>query len=339
MRFKQVLNFWVKIMISGILALGILSLLCLFYYNPPIAVPQPEGYTNYKYMPNDHWSNMTEGYGRGITNGLGYNDLQNPVEGAKTICFLGSSQTEALQVGAEKNFVALLEQKLSADADDTNDYQCLNFGISGHFFEVVVSNFERFADGFENVDYVVIEVDNVEFTNEELEKMLNEEYHADMDEGVFRKTLKRIPYLRLLVKQYQDLRSNDGSDSDAGIGVSGYEDYAMRLDPVMKKLSDCSRTCGFELVVLKHSPIALDTDNKAYAINSAEAVDQFKKSCEANGIRFLCTDEVFCEHVNTHAELPYGFSNSRPGIGHLNEVGHRLIAQQLYSELFAAKER
>lgn len=339
MKIKNYLKFCLKVICSSILALAILSLLCLIYYNPPIAIAQPDGYTNSRFLPNSFWSLMTEGCGHGVTNELGYNDLQNPVAGKKTICFLGSSQTEALQVGANKNFVSLLENRLSTDGDNSNNYQCLNLGISGHFFNITVSNFENFAKSFEDVNYVIIEVSDIEFTEKELEKMLNGEYHIDLGERSFLyKVLQRIPYLRLLFKQYQDLQKNSISSSNTKNEVPTFEDYATLLDPVMKKLFTISQEHGFEVIILKHSQIALDDNNKAYAKNNAKAVSQFKKSCEANGIRFLSVDGVFCDHANSHAELPNGFSNSRPGTGHLNEVGHRLIADYLYTELFATKE-
>lgn len=339
MKLKNYLKFCLKVICSGILALAILSLFCLVYYNPPISVAQPNGYTNSKFLSNTYWSYMIEGYGYGVINELGYNDLQNPVAGRKTICFLGSSHTEALQVGAEKNFVALLESMLSTDENASNDYQCLNLGVSGHFFNVVVSNFENFAKEFKNIDYVIIEANNVEFTEKEIEKMLNGDYHSDLGERSWAyKSLQRIPYLRLLVKQYQDLQKNSNPSIDATNEESTFDNYKASLDPVMKKLSAISKENGFEIIILKHSEIAFDDNNKAYAKNNAEALVQFKESCEANGIRFLSVDDVFCEYADTYAVLPRGFSNSRPGKGHLNEVGHRLIAEHLYTELFAAKE-
>ena len=339
MKAKKYLVFLIKMMFSGILALIILSLLCLVYYNPPLALPQPDGYTNYKFPLNTSWSFMTEGNGRGTTNSLGYNDLQDPVAGEKAICFLGSSHTEALQVDTEKNFVSVFETMLASDESVANDYQCLNLGISGHFFNVVVSNFQSFANNFDQVDYVIIETSNVEFSEEELEKMLNEEYHNGLTERSFiYESLRRVPYLRLLFKQYGDLQQNSNADAALPVEQKSYENYAELLDPVMNKLSEISREHGFELIILHHSYIYFDENNQVYAQCNAEAQTQFQQSCEANGIRYLNTNDIFCKHVNSNAELPYGFSNTCFGTGHLNEVGHQLVAELLYSEMFAKEE-
>ena len=39
------------------------------------------------------------------------------------------------------------------------------------------------------------------------------------------------------------------------------------------------------------------------------------------------------EHFQQSREIPYGFRNTAMGTGHLNEAGHRLIAQTLYTYL------
>ena len=54
---------------------------------------------------------------------------------------------------------------------------CINFGISGHFLNISVSNFRYFAEAFKDTDIscAVIETANLSYTAEELEKMLNEE--------------------------------------------------------------------------------------------------------------------------------------------------------------------
>lgn len=74
-------------MVSGVLTLVILSALCLIYYNPPMSAAQPDGYTNWKYVPNSSWRFMTEGHGHGTINSLGYNDPQDPIPGVESICF------------------------------------------------------------------------------------------------------------------------------------------------------------------------------------------------------------------------------------------------------------
>ena len=39
------------------------------------------------------------------------------------------------------------------------------------------------------------------------------------------------------------------------------------------------------------------------------------------------------EHYNKYHELPYGFANTTPGNGHLNEVGHKIMADVIIDYL------
>ena len=38
---------------------------------------------------------------------------------------------------------------------------------------------------------------------------------------------------------------------------------------------------------------------------------------------------VFAQYYEEHKEIPYGFANTKPGNGHLNKLGHRLVAETL----------
>ncbi len=55
----------------------------------------------------------------------------------------------------------------------------------------------------------------------------------------------------------------------------------------------------------------------------------FKQACEDNGIVFLDTTEAFLQLYYEEQVLPNGFCNTAIGVGHLNQYGHRIIAQLL----------
>ena len=42
----------------------------------------------------------------------------------------------------------------------------------------------------------------------------------------------------------------------------------------------------------------------------------------------------FEEYYNENCKLPRGFSNTKIGSGHINEDGHRVIAERLFSEIY-----
>lgn len=323
---KKLFLFMGKLAISGILALIILSAFTLVYFNSPISQPQPGKYTNSKLTPNTVWVGMIEGVGYGVTNNLGYNDADPYDPNAPVIAIMGSSHTEALQVPQDETYTAKLQESLSENGIDIN---CLNLGISGHFLNINVSNFEYLAAEFENAECVVIETVSLSYTPEELEKMLNGEYHTDRQErGLIYSTAQRIPYFRLLFKQYQEIKLKNAPPEPESTEPFDYTAYEEKLELVMQKLSGIAAEKEFPLVILYHNfPVV--TNGSAAREDDARMLEIFRNCCERNGIVFVDVTDRFVEHFNETYQLPYGFSNTTMGAGHLNTVGHSIIAQEL----------
>lgn len=333
---KKIVAYFLKLAVSGVLALVILSALTLVYYNPPISKAQPDKYTNSKFESNAFWSDMIEGWGFGTTNDLGYNDPDGFATSDPVIAVLGSSHTEALQVSQKKNYVSKLQEKLSGDSDKTNDISCLNLGVSGHFFDTSVSNFEYFAESFSNVRDAVIETGDLEFTPEQLEKMLNGEYHTDLGEkGLLYESVQKIPYARLLYKQYMDTKKVEGASSEKP--DTDYPLYEEGMDKVLEKLSGIAAEKGFELTILYHNKVMVKNRN-GFRTDDLQIVEIFQKCCEKNDVMFIDVTDSFVERFNATYELPYGFSNTTMGSGHLNELGHSIVADELYKHFAAQAE-
>ncbi|MBQ3075704.1 MAG: SGNH/GDSL hydrolase family protein [Clostridia bacterium] len=329
---KKVFVFFCKLAISGVLALAILSTLTLIYYNPPVSVAQPDKFTNSKFRSNVFWSDMLEGFGYGTTNDLGYNSAEDFNGEEPMLAIIGSSQTEALQVPQGKTYASQLQKLFAEDSDPGNDIACMNFGISAHFFNVSASNFEYFANSFSNVQNVVIEAGNLEFTPEELEKTLAGEYHSDKTSRGFLGTLsQKIPYARLMYKQLLDSQKGGGEATAAPAEPveKDYEAYEAGMDAILKKLSGIAEEKGFTLSILYHNGIAVE-NKTATCPDDPKTVEIFKKCCEKYNIGFLDVTDRFIDHFNHTYQLPYGFSNTTMGSGHLNKVGHELIADELY---------
>lgn len=329
---KNTFRFLYKLAISGIISLVILSCFCLIYDNPPYAVEQTDNFTNYKFESNSFWSSMTEGFAFGKTNNIGYNDLHDIAYSEPVIAFLGSSQTEAFQVMQNKNFVSLTQHKLFDDDNLQNDLKCVNLGISSHYFNVCVSNLKAFADKFENAQYVIIEARSLRYTEDELGKMLNDEYHeAYKEKGTLYSLIRKVPYLRTLKKQYEKAQKKDESGTQPFyIDYSAYEE---KLNDVMIKLSSIAEEKGFKIIILYHNSVKVDETNNVYREDDAELHEIFSRCCEQNGISFLDVTDKFISHYQNTYEMPYGFSNTYFGSGHLNEVGHSIIADQIYDQI------
>jgi hypothetical protein len=225
----------------------------------------------------------------------------------------------------------LLQEQL-----DNETIDCVNLGISGHFLNISVSNFRYFAEAYQNKDIAcaVIETANLSYTPAELEKMLNEEYHSDMKpRGSLYSVAQKIPYLRLLYKRLQDVRKDDtGTAATTEPAPFDYQGYQEGLQKIMEKLSGIAAQQDFPLVILYHDTIAVE-GGKASRQDDAEMVRIFKACCEEYGILFLDVTDRFVAHYESNYELPYGFSNTSPGNGHMNIHGHSLFAQEVYKAI------
>ncbi len=336
MKAGKVLKYFIKLAISGILALIILSVLCLFYYNPPMPTPQFQEYSNTKYIENRFWVSFREGFGFGKTNELGYNDapIQNP--SASRIAFVGSSNTVGLQMRQKDTFARLTEELLLSDDNSQNDYECMNVASAGQFFETSVSNIEPLAKSFDNLAFVVIEAPSYNYSEEDFYKMLRGEYHVEpASSGIIYRIAQSSPYLRLLANQYQSMmqhRSEDYTEISASpvSAAPDYEAYERGFRAVAEMLGGIANEYGFRIILLQHGMPVADAEHIMHNNQDVKKVEILSRCCSDNGIIFLDMCQEFADYHNSTSASAYGFPNTSPNTGHLNKTGHNLIAQRIY---------
>lgn len=337
---KKILKYLSKLILSGVISLVILSLFAMVYYNPPVADVQLDKTTNNKFIPNKNWSYMLEGFGWGKTDESGYNngyssDISNP-----DVVVVGSSHIEALQVPANKNCVYLLNEMFDKDKQSYNDFKCFNLGMSAHFLDLSLSNFKNIASKYNNAKYIVIETFDVEFLPLHIDKIINEElYMPYIEKGFISKTVRSVPYLRLLYKKIQETGTNKLEASDT-YEKNNVKTYTEKMNIVLEKVSEISKEYGFEVLIFMHDRIHPDENGNVVCEKDALYKNAFKNCCKQNNIEVLDVTDAFISHYNESYEYPYGFANTVPGEGHLNTVGHKIIADKLYNKIneLAVKE-
>lgn len=340
MKAGKVLKYFIKLAISGILALIILSAFCLIYFNPPMTIPQPEEYSNSKSIPDRFWINMREGFAYGRTNAEGYNDAAATDTSAPLLAFVGSSHTVAIQIQQEESFAQLTENMLREDGNPANDIECINVASGGQAFNSSISNLEYLAKSFDNLKYVVIETSFLSYSEEQLAKMVNGDYHVSPSgKNVIYEAAQSIPYLRLLANQYRSYIDNAANAPAAAPTVEpDYASYERGFRIAAEKMASIADEYGFELIILHHSNPSMNSELNMESGHSPQFLDIHKRCCEDNGIRFVDVCEMFARHYNESYEYAYGFANTKPNTGHLNVTGHRIIAQALYEEIMRIVE-
>ena len=61
--------------------------------------------------------------------------------------------------------------------------------------------------------------------------------------------------------------------------------------------------------------------------------DVFKEACLSNGIDVIDSGEDILKMYEEDQRVPYGFANTTMGTGHLNAIGHEMLADEIIEYL------
>jgi lysophospholipase L1-like esterase len=336
MNKHEKLLWFIKIIGAFITAFVLLNIFCLLYFNEAIHGPSDTGATDYVWEQNKFYSGAKEGFAFGVTDRNGYNNSFPREQGQSlNIIVMGSSHMEAFQVAQDENATYLLNERLKSNGNSDFAY---NIGISGHDFLRCASNFVNALNTFKPTKYVVIETGSVSFDATSVDAALAGTYPkiASHDVGIIG-FLQRIPYLRLT---YQQLQSFIGLNADSGNADTAASDqaqtsavtesYRNNFTQLIQKLADSAKNASIKLIVLYHPQISFNSDSSLRIDTNPDYLKLFKDTCNANGIIFADMSDKFVSAYQTQRIVPYGFSNTAAGVGHLNKDGHRMFADIIY---------
>jgi hypothetical protein len=289
----------------------------------------------------------TEGYCRTHINSLGMRETWEPSEskqpGVQRILFLGDSYTEALQCPDGKNFPDLVEKMMGSPT------QCINAGRSGGSpaFYIYLRNFyEQTAAP----DSVIVQLNNGDFLDDAFATDRN--FYLVEEGGSFRAVYNQNfssanPLMQRLGK-FRDLLEF----STIAVGTESAQ-FLMRSTKTPKKRMapgpantpepETVRRCiRWTVSELKKYPNATILYLPAVNYKSPDEEPGFvekelETACREEGVPFLSMRRAFADHYKQTREVAHGFNNTRPGFGHINQLGHRLTAIELVKLLKGAR--
>lgn len=138
--------------------------------------------------------------------------------------------------------------------------------------------------------------------------------------------LPLIAMIKNHIETSQKLNSSGGGKKNNSINE---EEYRTVITDGLSLMRSCF---DGPIVFIYHPTTKIQTDGTLKLIRS-QTLEIFKEECEHVGIDFIDTGDAFLEHYNKYHELPYGFANTTPGNGHLNEVGHKIMADVIIDYL------
>ena len=327
-----------KKVITVIVVILVLNALCFGYYNPL----HGSDLNSYRLEPNTVGFNAVEGLGIMYADKNGFSNRDLPLVDNGYILVMGSSYSKGDQVAVDKRYSDLLNTYLGY----SEELGVYNLAYNGGKFDDIVKNFKELVEEFPNSKTVIVEVTDsqLQLSKAECEEALNQ---VQMKDSITGETLSRhdlmgtvkvrikqyCPLLLLYVNQYIQWKNaytttKDGYNTDQQ--NSELEEYRKRW--YKNALSLIRGEYEGEMVVVYHNGFSLNENGKMRTEDSRVKADFFK-ACAENDITMIDMTEIMNEHFQQSREIPYGFWNTAMGTGHLNEAGHRLIAQTLYTYL------
>lgn len=320
---------------AGLLALALLCLFCWFYYNIPVHYANESGATEYRWEANRFYSKGTEGFALGRTNNDGFNDLRDYTPGDQIdILLMGSSHMEGFNVAQDENAAAVLNRLFDGEA------YCYNIATAGQTLLYCVKHLDRALAYYEPTGWVVIETMRLDFAPAEMQAVLDGSYpDIPSHTGGLLTLLQKLPALRLFYTRYfrsSEMFGDVGEDDDAAVQAEEPTDASAgsgdALERLLDKLAEESAAHGVRAMIVFSPALFPAEDGSAYTETDPELLARFSALCRERGIEFVDLTDTWLDAYAQHF-LPFGFSNTRPFVGHLNRHGHRLFAEAVAARI------
>lgn len=330
-KINSIIQWIFKCLGAGMLSILILSLFTLIYSYSGTHIDNVSGETDYKWIAGQYRSNATEGFSWAKVDENGFNNVNVKSTEAIDILLMGSSHMEAFNVAQDKTTASILNLKLG-----TNLYT-YNIGISGHDFYRCARNIRAAVSTNKPGKYVILETSLIKLNTDKINLVLDGKLDKikSYDSGLLFQ-LQKVPCLKWLYKHFEALMLNSFTADDIVTAKSlneekEYEEYIDALDSLLKMLSATVYENDCRLIIVYHPRLILKADGSAFTATEERYLTIFKQACEDNGIIFVDMTDDFLDEYSNNYVLPHGFSNTAVGGGHLNEHGHRMIADRLYN--------
>lgn len=323
-------------MVALAIAMLVCNMFTFVFYHPAIEVKTDNAATPGKMTPNAWCIYGNEGWGIEYIDQNGYVNENKPLED-KYILAVGSSQTEGFHTPVGQRWSDLLNQKLA-----TNDkLKVYNIGHSGYFFPQMAKHFQAMCKEFPEMETIVMEISDTKFALEDLQSAVTQvdfdenqkmdKIYANMSQKqkLKRKLKENVPLLRWLHLQYETMKNRQHDSVAETVEYIDLEEYGKLLESVLHMMRE---TFDGNVIIAYHPSVIIQS-NGDMKIVEKETDLLFAEKCKENGITFINCSNAFKQRYEQDYAVPIGFWNTTMGEGHINSVGHAIIADEVYKEI------
>lgn len=335
--------FFLKIIVAGSVAVGMLSLLNLALGYTGVHIDNKTGTTDYVWESNQIRTNTSEGFAWLQVDEFGFNNTKENTEKAMSngvdILLMGSSHMEAMQIAKDENVGALLNAKLP----EMNTY---NIGMSGHDVYRVFDNVWDAVKVYQPEKYLVMEIDEIKLDITEMQDVINgtAKKIPSYDSGIVYQ-MQKIPAVKWIYKSIDDWMNQSKVSVENIIDIFAQENNDSDATVYKEALSDflnlCEEACkqtGCTPIVFYHQQADIQSDGAVKFKTDEQYLNLFEEVCKQKGIVFVDMSPVFAREYEDNLVLPHGFINSYVGSGHVNADGHRMIADKITEIILELEE-
>lgn len=272
------------------------------------------------------------------------------------ILVMGNSQSNGIQVAEDRRYIALLNEKIKTENDKVYVY---NISRDGQDFCDLVSGFNAAIQEFPDSKAVILQIGGVNsWSLEKMQNCMSQErtFSEEMRGAYLGSHLSKLQKLKHIIKvtcpfpvyvmekkipsmnwgfEGSFWQSNKVITSETSDNREEWIVYEEMLDEILKYLK---QNYDREIVILELPSISLNNEGQL-EISCGIRQEIFKEVCENNNVTYVNMQDTYIREYEESNILPYGFSNTNPGYGHLNESGHRMVAETLYPFLEGSERK
>lgn len=345
MKNKRKITSFCEWLVAFAVSFFIANFLLSFYFYDPGWIKRDTGATRGIYEPNSTIVRADEGYTITNVDENGYiNESLTLCEQGYTLV-MGNSQANGNNVMPEQKWISLLNENIRMHENDEADY-VYNMSVGGYDYCDIISGIPAAISEFPDSDTLIIQIITTDLPVDKLGNCLDSrEFSEDTRGNVLKDNLTLSQKVRNVVKNYfplityiyeLKLSKLENSFEDAFFykipAASSVlerrvtDDYTMALNETMVFLTE---NYDGEIIVLYLPSCSITEEGLVCVKEVTEPI--FRECCEENGILYCNMSDAFQTNYEQAQCVPYGFSNTQLGTGHLNVDGHKMVADTLYT--------
>ncbi len=326
---KMLIGWLVAFLIGFIL----INALCFVYKRQAWWLDTPNGASVAVREPNSLLVNATEGFSISKIDKNGYSNPDKKLAD-NYVLMMGASHSVGKEVAPEKKYSVLVNNYFASD-DLLHTY---NIALEGDFLPTQIKHFKAGVQAFPNSSAVTIEIVGTDYSIEELKDGVDNQVEYDKNdtvEGFY--NLSKLSQIKKKVRGYLPLWSliENKIDTYKNANTTGTEytvDYKEYKEVINEALALMRSEYDKPIVFIYHPKIEIK-ENGSIELVYSKTWDIFKEACENNDIDVIDSGEDILKYYENNSRLPYGFSNTTIGTGHLNETGHEMLAKEIIDYL------